>query len=87
MARKNTKDKIESIEEQIKRLKEKQKNIITKSQKDIGKYLMDTWGIEDVNEAKSLIDVFKDQVLSLKEIATSEEKENKEKINPLKSQL
>lgn len=45
----NTKAKITDIEEQIKKLKEKQKRILNNSQKDIGKYLMDTWGIDDVS--------------------------------------
>ncbi len=52
MSKPNTKDQILSIEEQIKRLKEKQKRILTNSQKEIGKYVMDTWEVEDVNEAK-----------------------------------
>ncbi|MGM0878696.1 MAG: hypothetical protein ACQEWV_29440 [Bacillota bacterium] len=78
MAKQNTKQKIISIEEQIKRLKEQQKKILTNSHKNIGKYLMDTWGVEDVNEAKELIDLFKDQVKSFKEVASSDEEQKKE---------
>ncbi|MCM2534614.1 hypothetical protein NDK43_22565 [Neobacillus pocheonensis] len=81
MSKQNTKEKISGIEEQIKKLKEKQKRILTNSQKDIGKYLMDTWGIEDVNEAKTLIDLFKDQVKVYSEVASSNEDQKKEETN------
>ncbi|MCM3571268.1 hypothetical protein [Neobacillus mesonae] len=77
MAKQNTKEQIISIEEQIKRLKEKQRRILTNSQKEIGKYLMDTWGIEDVSEAKNIIDLCKDQVVSLKEVSSSNEENKK----------
>ena len=73
MSKPNTKDQILSIEEQIKRLKEKQKRILTNSQKEIGKYVMDTWEVEDVNEAKRIIDSLKDQVKSLSEASSSNE--------------
>ncbi|MBT2727528.1 hypothetical protein J7E63_11345 [Bacillus sp. ISL-75] len=78
MPKHNTKGKINDIEEQIKKLKEKQKRILTNSQKEIGKYLMDTWGIEDVNEAKTLIDLFKDQVKVYSEVASSNEEQKEE---------
>ena len=93
MSKPNTKDQILSIEEQIKRLKEKQKRILTNSQKEIGKYVMDTWEVEDVNEAKRLIDSLKDQVQSLSEASPSSEdtehtqkKKNKFPSNPPKDQ-
>ena len=73
MSKPNTKEQILSIEEQIKRLKEKQKRILTNSQKEIGKYVMDTWEVEDVNEAKRLIDSFKAQVISVSEASPSSE--------------
>ena len=73
MSKPNTKDQILSIEEQIKRLKEKQKRILSNSQKEIGKYLMETWEVEDVNEAKRLIDLLKGQVKSLSEASSSNE--------------
>ena len=73
MSKPNTKDQILSIEEQIKRLKEKQKRILSNSQKEIGKYVMDTWEVEDVTEAKELIDSFKDKVQSLSEASSSSE--------------
>ncbi|SMQ86637.1 hypothetical protein SAMN05444673_6636 [Bacillus sp. OV166] len=78
MPKHSTKGKINDIEEQIKKLKEKQKRILTNSQKEIGKYLMDTWGIEDVNEAKTLIDLFKDQVKVYSEVASSNEEQKEE---------
>ena len=81
MPKQNTKDKITDIEEQIKKLKEKQKRILTNSQRDIGKYLMDTWGVEDVSEAKILIDLFKDQVKVYSEVAASNEGSEKDETN------
>ncbi|MDQ1005379.1 hypothetical protein QFZ28_005957 [Neobacillus niacini] len=81
MAKQNTKEQIISIEEQIKKLKEKQKRILIDSQKNIGKYLMETWGVEDVTEAKELIDVFKEQLHSYKEVSSSNEGEKKQESN------
>jgi hypothetical protein len=81
MAKQNTKEQITNIEEQIKRLKDKQKRILTNSQKEIGKYLMDTWEVEDVKEAKALIDLLRDQVKSYREAASSDEEHNKSDFN------
>jgi len=78
MVKQNTKEQLLSIEEQIKKLKEKQKRILSNSQKEIGKYLMDTWEVEDVKEAKALIDTFKNQVISSSEVASSNEEKIKE---------
>ncbi|WP_121614466.1 hypothetical protein [Mesobacillus foraminis] len=88
MSKKNTKEQIVDIEEQIRRLREKQKRILTNSQKEIGKHLMEVWEIEDVEEAKMLIESFKDQVISLKEVSTSVKDTEKERnqtafINPI----
>jgi polyhydroxyalkanoate synthesis regulator phasin len=80
MAKQNTKEQIISIEEQIKKLKEKQKKILNNSQREIGKYLMNTWDVEDVNAAKALIDSLKDQVRSLDKDSSSNE-DTKEKNN------
>ena len=87
MSKPNTKDQILSIEEQIKRLKEKQKRILTNSQKEIGKYLMETWEVEDINEAKRIIDSLKDQIKSLSEASSSNEDpetipEEEKKVSP-----
>jgi hypothetical protein len=68
-----TKEQITSIEEQIRKLKEKQRRILANSQKEIGKYMMDTWGVEDVNEAKKLIDEFSSQVKSQAEFSSQDE--------------
>ncbi|MGW6298504.1 hypothetical protein [Peribacillus butanolivorans] len=83
----NTKEQILSIEEQIKRLKEKQKRILNNTHREIGKYLMDSWEVEDVNEAKGLIDSFNNQVKSLSEASSSKEDNEEEKnfsLNPPK---
>lgn len=78
MTKHDTKKQIENIEEQIKKLKEKQKRILNNSQKEIGKYLMDKWAVNDVKGAKFLIDSFKNQVKSFSEAAPSKEKEKEE---------
>ncbi|MFF5400357.1 hypothetical protein ACFY5J_23910 [Peribacillus butanolivorans] len=87
MVKQNTKEQILSIEEQIKRLKEKQKRILNNTHREIGKYLMDSWEVEDVNEAKELIDSFNNQVKSLSEASSSKEDNEEEKnfsLNPPK---
>ena len=87
LVKQNTKKQILGIEEQIKRLKEKQKRIINNTQREIGKYLMDSWEVEDVNEAKGLIDSFNIQVKSLSEASSSKEDNEEEKnfsLNPPK---
>ena len=81
MVKQNTKEQITNIEEQIKKLKEKQKRILTNSQKEIGKYLMDTWEVEGIKEAKVLIDSLRDQVKSYRESAASDEAHNKTDLN------
>ncbi|MFH0068476.1 hypothetical protein [Peribacillus sp. NPDC056705] len=80
MVKRNTKEQILSIEEQIKKLKEKQKRILNNTQREIGKYLMDSWEVEDVNEAKELIDSFNNQVKSLSEVSSSKQDNVEEKI-------
>ncbi|MFE5430756.1 hypothetical protein [Peribacillus simplex] len=79
MVKRNTKEQILSIEEQIKKLKEKQKRILNNTQREIGKYLMDSWEVVDVNEAKELIDSFNNQVKSLSEASSSKEDNEEEK--------
>ncbi|MBK5502620.1 hypothetical protein [Peribacillus sp. TH14] len=85
MVKQNTKEQILSIEEQIKRLKEKQKRILNNTHREIGKYLMDSWEVEDVNEAKGLIDSFNNQVKSLSEASSSKEDNEDEKNFSLNS--
>lgn len=87
LVKQNTKEQILSIEEHIKRLKEKQKRILNNTHREIGKYLMDSWEVEDVNEAKGLIDSFNNQVKSLSEASSSKEDNEEEKnfsLNPPK---
>lgn len=87
LVKQNTKEQILSIDEQIKRLKEKQKRILNNTQREIGKYLMDSWEVEDVNEAKELIDSFNNQVKSLSEASSSKEDNEEVKnfsLNPPK---
>ncbi|MCQ6267822.1 hypothetical protein M1K46_19530 [Fictibacillus sp. WQ 8-8] len=73
MASEKTKNQILEIEEQIKRLRDKQKRLVAKTQSEIGKYVMDTWNIQDTESAKVFIDLFKEQVHSSQQVATSDE--------------
>ena len=41
------KNKIDDIEAQIEKLKKKKADLITKREKEIGSYLIKTWGISD----------------------------------------
>ncbi|MEC0238192.1 DUF6437 family protein [Paenibacillus kribbensis] len=52
---------VQKIEEQIKELREKQKQLVEKAQSEIGEYLMETWQVEDIEMAKKMIDKFKDE--------------------------
>lgn len=61
MARRDPLSRAQEIEEQIKKLQEKQRKYIEKAQREIGQYLMKTWDVEDVEQAKLLIDKFKEE--------------------------
>lgn len=54
----NPTDKIDSIEEQIKKLKEKKKRVQAKAEREIGKYLLKSWNITEINmnKIKQMID-------------------------------
>ena len=76
MARADSLQKAKEIEEQIKKLQEKQKRYIEKAHKEIGKYLMDAWDIEDIDQAKKIIDLFKDEVKKIFNEESPEEEKN-----------
>ncbi|WP_336765666.1 hypothetical protein [Paenibacillus sp. USHLN196] len=65
MAKKSKLGQVQKLEEQIKELREKQKKIIEQAQKDIGEYLMDSWEVEDIEQAKKLIDKFQQEVKNM----------------------
>lgn len=58
MARKSKLGQVQKLEEQIRELREKQKKIIEQAQKEIGEYVMESWEVEDIEQAKKLIDKF-----------------------------
>ncbi|WP_068505944.1 hypothetical protein, partial [Paenibacillus kribbensis] len=41
--------------------REKQKQLVEKAQAEIGEYLMNSWEVEDIEQAKKMIDKFKDE--------------------------
>lgn len=49
-------NKIETIEEQIKKLQEKKRKAETKQRTKVGKYVLDKWEIEDEETAFEIID-------------------------------
>ncbi|MHA2895681.1 hypothetical protein [Bacillus cereus] len=57
--------KMLDIDEQIKKLKEKQKRLISKAQREAGKFLMEQWNVNDLEQAKELIEHFKEQALQI----------------------
>lgn len=61
MAKKSKLGQVQKLEEQIKELREKQKKIIEQAQKEIGEYVMDSWEVEDIEQAKKLIDQFQSE--------------------------
>ncbi|MDR6726116.1 hypothetical protein J2W91_004622 [Paenibacillus amylolyticus] len=60
MAKKSKLGQVQKLEEQIRELREKQKKIIEQAQKEIGEYVMDSWEVEDIEQAKILIDKFQE---------------------------
>lgn len=70
--------KIDTIEDKIRKLKEQKKKMQEKLERQVGRMLIEEWGVEDIEEAKLYIQRFKEQVLSLKKSASSNKLLNKE---------
>lgn len=63
---KNTKEKkLESIEEQIKRLQQKKKDLEKKMKENIGKVIIEEWEIEDEETAIMVIQSLKEEAKKL----------------------
>lgn len=82
MAKKSKLGQVQKLEEQIKELREKQKRIIEQAQKEIGEYLMDSWEVEDIDQAKVLIDRFKEEAKSSFNLDDSRNTQNANSNNP-----
>ncbi|MEK5105002.1 hypothetical protein MKX83_23975 [Cytobacillus sp. FSL M8-0252] len=63
MARKTKIEKIKSLDEQIRELEQKKKEVQDRLYTDVGKYVVTQWECEDDEVLKSLIDKFKNEVL------------------------
>lgn len=61
MAKKSKLGQVQKLEEQIRELREKQKKIIEQARKEIGEYVMESWDVEDIEQAKKLINKFQDE--------------------------
>ncbi|RDV23397.1 hypothetical protein DXK91_02750 [Parageobacillus toebii] len=81
MARKDPLSRAQEIEEQIKKLQEKQRKYIEQAQREIGQYLMETWDIEDIEQAKLLIDEFKEEAKKYFDSAQNTEESNGQKTS------
>ncbi|HDR7214378.1 hypothetical protein BKK39_17110 [Bacillus cereus] len=60
MVKLRTDEKLNDIEEQIKKLQQKKKNLERQKNTNVGKYLFETWEIEDEQTAITLINIFKE---------------------------
>ncbi len=66
MARKKTSSiKMKEIDEQIKLLMKKKAEYQERANKEIGEYVVSSWGVEDIEEAKMLIDALKNDAITL----------------------
>lgn len=72
MVRKSKIEKINSIEDQIKELKQKQREMLDTLYMDIGKYVVSEWDCNNDAKLKELVDHFKSEAL---QILSSEENE------------
>ena len=82
MAKKTKIQKLGSIEEQIKALQEKKKDVERQIHLTVGKELFEHWEVEDEEQAIEFIKMFADQVNGSlnKETNSSEEVENVREI-------
>jgi len=80
MSRRDPLSQAQKLEEKIKQMQERQKQYIEQAQREIGKYLMETWDIEDINQAKEVIDVLKTDA---EQYFTNESEDNVEKTKVL----
>ncbi|EOP32266.1 hypothetical protein U0X36_25865 [Bacillus thuringiensis] len=84
MAKVDPMKKMNDIDEQIRKLKEKQKRLMSQAQREAGKYLMEQWGVSDLEQAKQLIDQFSEQAIlinSNQKDSESNDEENKHHEN------
>lgn len=65
MAKLTKEERRKKLEEEVKKKKEKIKQIETEIQTDIGKIVMNEWGIDDEETAKEVITSLKDQAKEL----------------------
>lgn len=56
MAKRDPLTQAQKLEEKIKEMKEKQQHYIEKAEREIGNYLMNKWDVEDIDQAKEVID-------------------------------
>ncbi|EJQ01734.1 hypothetical protein [Bacillus cereus] len=61
MVKLRTDEKLNDIDEQIKKLQQKKKNLEKQKNTNVGKHLFETWEIDDEKTAISLINILKEQ--------------------------
>lgn len=65
MSKRDPLSQAQKLEEKIKEMQKKQQEYIAKAEREIGKHLMVEWDIEDIDQAKEIIDKLKPDVQSL----------------------
>lgn len=74
MGKRDPLSQAQKLEEKIKEMQRKQEEYIGKAQKEIGKYLMEKWDIEDIDQAKKTIDTLQPEVDKIFNISEDESK-------------
>lgn len=60
MSKRDPMSQAQKLDEKIKEMQERKRKYITKAQREIGEYLMTIWDIEDIGDAKKVIDALQD---------------------------
>ncbi|UOR14097.1 hypothetical protein [Halobacillus amylolyticus] len=81
MTKRDPLSQAQKLEEKIKQMQNRQKHYIEKAQKEIGQYLMDTWDIEDIDQAKEVIDSLKGNAQQYFENESKDVQEKTEVLN------
>lgn len=73
MSKRDPLSQAQKLEEKIKEMQKKQQDYIAKAEREIGKHLMIEWDIEDIEQAKEIIETLKPDVEKLFKKESQEE--------------
>ena len=80
MAKRDPLSQAQKLEQKIKEMREKQQQYIEKAEREIGSYLMKKWDIEDIDDAKEVIDYLESNVDEYFNKSSEENQTNHEDI-------